>query len=167
MPGYVIHLAIAKEYLKKNKEDNIDEFLEGTIYPDLVKPKEDSHYGKSPKNTNLKSFLENNELNTSFKRGHFLHLIADYIFYNRYILEMPEGGLYNDYDLTNKDLIEKYNIEIPKKIEDSIYFKEGKIKVLHLDLVIKLIKEVSELNLKQVKEEALSNEKKWNTFIHN
>ena len=166
MPGYVIHLAIAKEYLKINKEKNIEEFLEGNIYPDLVKPKKDSHYGESPKNTNLKSFLENNDINTSFKRGHFLHLIADYIFYNKYILEIPEGGLYNDYDLTNKELIEKYNVDIPEKIKENVYFKEGKTKVLHLDIITKLIKEVSVLNLEQVKKETLNNEVKWNTFIH-
>ena len=38
MPGYVIHLAVAEEYLKKHKnvKENYDEFIEGVIYPDSV-----------------------------------------------------------------------------------------------------------------------------------
>ena len=34
MPGYVIHLAIAKKYLEKNKTENYNEFIDGVIYPD-------------------------------------------------------------------------------------------------------------------------------------
>ena len=38
MPGFTIHIAIAKEYARKHKEEirNIDEFIEGTIAPDYV-----------------------------------------------------------------------------------------------------------------------------------
>lgn len=48
MPGFVIHLAIAKEYLKRYPEDGEDEeeFYRGVIAPDLLK-KPESHYGPS------------------------------------------------------------------------------------------------------------------------
>ena len=38
MPGYVIHLAVAKEYAKKHKKEieNYNKFIDGVIYPDSV-----------------------------------------------------------------------------------------------------------------------------------
>lgn len=45
MPGYVMHLAVAQEYLKKhNNKENIDEFIKGTIYPDSVEDKSLTHF---------------------------------------------------------------------------------------------------------------------------
>ena len=43
MPGYVIHLAIGKEYAKRNSIKNEEEFLNGCIMPDL-QDKVMSHY---------------------------------------------------------------------------------------------------------------------------
>ena len=37
MPGYVIHLAVAKKQLEFNKVKNEDEFIKGIIAPDLLK----------------------------------------------------------------------------------------------------------------------------------
>ena len=49
MPGYVIHIAIATQYIKKhNNIKNEEEFIKGTIYPDSVSEKKLTHYGKSP-----------------------------------------------------------------------------------------------------------------------
>ena len=63
MPGYVMHVAIAQEYMKKHKKiEEKESFIEGNIYPDSVKPKSESHYGKSPAYTSLYKFLENNKL---------------------------------------------------------------------------------------------------------
>ena len=114
MPGYIIHIAIAKEYAKKHKDgnENIKEFIVGTIQPDLVKPKSESHYGKSPAYTNLKKYLENNKIDNSFKRGEFLHLIADYLFYNFYLDKIDKEIIHNDYDILNNELIKKYSVEI-------------------------------------------------------
>ena len=54
MPGYVIHIAIAQEYLKKHlKKEEKEEFINGVIAPDLTKIKSETHYGKSPAYTNL------------------------------------------------------------------------------------------------------------------
>ena len=42
MPGYVIHIAIAQEYLKKHNQNFSGEFIEGSIYPDLISDKSKS-----------------------------------------------------------------------------------------------------------------------------
>ena len=36
MASFSMHLAIAKLYLKTHPEENIDEFVKGTLEPDLV-----------------------------------------------------------------------------------------------------------------------------------
>lgn len=47
MAGYVIHIAVAQEYLRKckKKEENIEKFINGVIYPDSVQDKSLTHYG--------------------------------------------------------------------------------------------------------------------------
>ena len=117
MAGYVIHIAIAQEYLKLHKENNNEEFIKGTIFPDETKNKQKTHYGKSPAYTDLKKFLLQNEIKTSFQRGHFLHLITDYLFYNYYLNEFTRELLHSDYDKTNKDLIEKYDVKLPEQVK--------------------------------------------------
>lgn len=41
MAGYVIHLAVAEEYIRKHKNENnnYEEFIAGVIFPDSVKDK--------------------------------------------------------------------------------------------------------------------------------
>lgn len=43
MPGYVIHLAVGQEYAKRKKINDLENFLNGCIAPDLME-KADSHY---------------------------------------------------------------------------------------------------------------------------
>lgn len=40
MAGYLIHIIIGEEYIKKHIVENEEEFIKGTIYPDSVKIKE-------------------------------------------------------------------------------------------------------------------------------
>lgn len=169
MPGFVIHIALGKEYLKKHKDiENADEFIKGNIQPDLTNDKTKTHYGKSPTYTNLKSFLLNNKLNSSFNKGQFLHLIADYLFYNYYLKTIPRKDskeiLHNDYDILNKTLIEKYDIIVPDNIKQFMFYKEGEPEILDFDLVVRIIDEISSLNIQNVKKEVMENKKKWNTF---
>lgn len=164
MPGYVIHIAIAKEYFykhEKNKE-NLKEFIKGVISPDLTFDKSVTHYGKSPAYTSLSSFLENNNLDNAFNRGHFLHLVTDYLFYNHYLENFSKPQIYDDYDFLNKEIISKYNLELPQEIQDKVFFKKGKPIFLNMELVEKMIKEISNLNLFDVALEAKSS--KWNTY---
>lgn len=164
MPGYVIHIAIAQEYLRKKGKEYNEDFIKGSVYPDLTNKKFETHYGKSPAFTNLKEFILKNEINTQLNKGKFLHLITDYLFYNYYLEKMSKEHIYNDYDISNKNLIERYNVKLIKEIQDAVNFKDGEMQLLTYSLLYKMIDEISDLDLDKVKLEALNNDKKWNTY---
>ena len=54
MPGFTIHIAVAKEYAKKHPKEirDVDEFIKGSIAPDNISlensdiDKSTTHYGK-------------------------------------------------------------------------------------------------------------------------
>ena len=164
MAGYVIHLAVAEEYLKKHNDikENYDEFIEGVIYPDSVSDKSLTHYGSKSSKVILKDFLKENRIEDSYKKGYFLHLVTDYLFYNKY-LDIFTKDIYNDYDILNKFLIEKYDVKIPSKVEDKIFDKEGKTKILTKELAGKVIDEISDLDLNIIEKEIRENpdDEKW------
>lgn len=162
MAGYVIHLAVAEEYLRnhKDKKEEYNEFIEGVIYPDSVKDKSETHYGKLSALSNLYEFLKDKKLNNSFNRGYFLHLLTDYLFYNHYI-SYTSKDIYNDYDILNKSLIEKYKVKIPEKIKDKAFFKEGTLKILSLEVVEKVIEDISKLDIDTISEEVKRKPEKW------
>lgn len=165
MPGFVIHTAIGQEYYKKHKNiENYNDFIRGNILPDLTKNKSETHYGKSPAYTNLKKFLENNKINTSLNQGIFLHLIADYLFYNHYLDRISKEILHNDYDLINKLLIEKYDVKLTDEIKSNVFFKSGSPEILTLDLAIKVIEDISDLDMYEVEKEVWNDSEKWNTY---
>ena len=170
MAGYVIHLAIAEEYLKKHKDvkEDYEEFIKGVIYPDSVTDKSLTHYGIKSSKVILKDFLQDNEINNSYMRGYFLHLITDYLFYNKY-LEKFSKDIYNDYDILNKRLIEKYNVVLPENVQNNVFYKEGETKILTMELAIKIIDEISDLNLNAVEKEIRENpnDKKWSKINWN
>ena len=164
MPGYVMHIAIAQEYMRKKQMKYSEEFIKGTIAPDMIKPKSQSHYGKSPAYTNLHSFLLKNKIDSDYIKGYFLHLIADYLFYNKYLDKIEKPQMYYDYACNNKVLIEKYNIKLLDSVKDKVLIKEGIPKIVTFELACRVIDEVSELDLTQVEEEVKSNNNKWNFY---
>ena len=164
MPGYVMHVAIAQEYLRKKRKEYSKDFINGTIAPDITENKAETHYGKSPAYTNLKNFLSKNVLDTDFMRGYFLHLIADYLFYNKYLKKIEKPQIYYDYDYTNWDLINKYNVMLPEQVKDKIYYKKGTPEILTLELAYKVIDEISDLDLEIVEKEAKEDDCKWSKY---
>ena len=166
MPGFVIHLAVANEYMNKHKNEikNKQEFIKGCIYPDLTtkEGKQKTHFGKSSAEVILRDFLTSIDINTDFNKGYFLHLLTDYIFYNK-ILPYTSKEIYNDYDILNKYLIEKYKVEICDTIKDKVFFKEGETKILNKELAEKTINESSAIKLENVRNEILSKDyiEKW------
>ena len=170
MAGYVIHLAIAEEYLKKHKDvkEDYDEFIKGVIYPDSVTDKSLTHYGIKSSKVILNDFLQDNEINNSYMRGYFLHLITDYLFYNKYLEEFTKD-IYNDYDILNKKLIEKYNVVLPENIQNNVFYEDGETKILTMELAIKIIDEISDLNLNAVEKEIRKNpnDEKWSKINWN
>lgn len=93
MASYTMHFAISKMYLENHpnerQKSNFNEmdFYEGTIDPDLTTDKGTSHYGTHAAWANAREYLKANENNieTSYKRGYFLHLLTDYLFYHKLI----------------------------------------------------------------------------------
>lgn len=166
MPGFVIHLATANEYMRKHENEikNTNEFLDGIIYPDLTtkEGKKKTHFGEKSSEVNLRDFLKSVEINTDFNKGYFLHLVTDYIFYNK-ILEQISKDIYNDYDILNRYLIDKYKVKVNDNIKDNASFKEGKTKILTKEMAEEIIDTVSSLELEKIKNEILSCEyiEKW------
>lgn len=79
------------------------------------------------RSVNLYNFLKAHKIDTSFNRGYFLHLLTDYLFYNRYI-EYWSTDIYTDYDLLNPYLLKKYHVKLPSKIKN-MYMSQNKVKV--------------------------------------
>lgn len=165
MPGYVIHIAIANEYIKKHKKrEKVNEFINGVIAPDLIDIKSKTHYGKSPAYTELKEFLKNNKIADSFNRGCFLHLITDYLFYNYYLEYYNKQDMYHDYDVLNRTLIEKYKVILPDNIKDKVFFIQDEPKILSLDLATKIIDEISSMDIDDIECEVMNDNKKWKKY---
>lgn len=133
MAGFNIHFAVGKRYTEKNKNVNAEELTDGNIDPDLKRDKVKSHYTiPSPvedlethlKNKiHLEMFLNENSLDSDFKKGQFLHLVTDFLFFNaffdkEYIKTVSYAdfckSLYHSYDLTNQHVKEKYQIDYGK-----------------------------------------------------
>ena len=118
MPCLAMHLAVAKEYLKKNPGENEEEFMLGTIAPDINMPdinkyingvgsdKNSHHFGENyntidaieymKRKINFAKFFDCNDLATSFLRAYFLHLICDYLFFGEYVTSEDLKGLTAD-----------------------------------------------------------------------
>lgn len=162
MPGYVIHLSVANRYIEKHPEEIKDhnKFIEGVISPDGVTDKSTTHYGPKSSKVNLKLFLESNEINDDFNKGYFLHLVTDYLFYNRF-LDYFSKDIYNDYDILNKTLEEKYNVKIPEEVKNKVFYKTGETKILNLESVIEFIEKTSEYKLEYIKQRVIENDINW------
>ena len=162
MAGYVIHLAVAESYIKKHEDDikDYNRFIEGVIFPDSVSDKSITHYGEKSSKTDLKAFLEDNKIDNDYNKGYFLHLVTDYIFYNK-LLKYFSKDIYNDYDILNEKLQKKFNVTLPENIKDKVFYKEGKTKVLKMENIIKFIEDVSDYKLDEIKERILDNDNYW------
>lgn len=162
MPGYVIHLAVAEKYLEKHKDknENYNDFIEGVIFPDSTKIKSETHYGEKSSESNLYEFLKEHEINNSFERGYFLHLLTDYLFYNRYIDKISEK-IYNDYDVLNDALIERYHVVLPAKVKNQVFSKEGTLDILSMELLDKLIEDISNMDLEKVSDDVKKHPAEW------
>ena len=148
MPGYVIHLAIGRENANNNGIKNEEEFLRGIITPDLLDKKE-SHYGESSSKPDLQKFSESNSLENEYNQGYLLHLITDYLFYNKYLKGFSEE-LYHDYNKLNEYLIKKYNVELPSEITSEVGFEDGEPKILNRDSICKFIDTISKINIREI-----------------
>ena len=149
MPGYVIHLAVGKVYSKNNKINDLESFEKGIMAPDMEEDKSKSHYGPFSSSPGIKEFLEQQGILDSYNEGYFLHLLTDYLFYNKF-LDRWEKSIYDDYDIINENIIKKYGIEIPKEIQEKVKFKQGNLTILKEEDIYKFIELVGKLNIRQI-----------------
>ena len=156
MPSFTIHLAIAKKYLEKHPEENEEAFYNGVIDPDL-KDKSTSHFGKYSNTSDLNRYCREVGLNSSYNRGYFLHLLTDDLFYNKY-LERFLNEIYDDYNIINQSIINKYGIEIPDKIKDLVKFESGETRLLDFDSICKFIDTVGNIELEKYKQVKIQDE---------
>lgn len=167
MPGFTIHIAVAKQYFKKHKSEikSEEEFIKGSIAPDLdktmnkiAKNKDSTHYGKCgflPIETNINQFLEDSkvDINKDYWKGYLIHLLTDYYFYNIIfkeeclIMSKNNDNLYYDYDCLNSELISKYKIDIFSTIKGYINIFNENPKYLDKQKVINFIEKISSFNL--------------------
>ena len=156
MPSYAVHLAIANEIIRKNKNNIMDneKFLLGSIAPDLEEDKLKSH-----DKIMLKRYIDNGFRN-DYDKGYFLHIITDDEFYfedfkNEYFKEEYGdinncNNFYKDYDKLSTILISKYNINwYPEEIKEYMQGEVGETEYIKLDKLFAFIDKISSLNLEE------------------
>ena len=187
MASFSIHLAVAKRYVEKNNIDNKAELYKGIIDPDLVDNKDISHYtnrneidtiSESKKySAGLYEFLKVNNIDNDYNKGIFIHLITDYLFFNRFLdkeymniakFEDFSKDLYYSYDMSNEYLEEKYNISSifnneelkshEKKIKDDYKPMSEKHKlIIDENKIYEFIEFVSDIDIEKYKDKILEN----------
>ena len=139
MASLILHEIIGELYCEKNNIPDKEDFLSGNIAPDILPTdKEANHYTSKKSFTtyldaikgrvNLSNFCRVDNINTSYKKGYFLHLVTDYIFYERLIINnekfadfinspYPHSSqkMYKDYERVAYFVCNNYpNIDISK-----------------------------------------------------
>lgn len=169
MPGFTIHIAIAKEYARKHPKEikNIDEFIEGSIAPDYIPikhkniSKNETHYGiwgdwtRDDQKIYLDKFLKDAKvnLNIDYWNGYFLHLLADDYFERIYFRQEEKQAksnnetFHSDYDCLNPEIIKKYQVEPMEKIKEYMHGTNDNPRYLKINKVIDFIEYISNINL--------------------
>ncbi len=167
MPGFTIHIAVAKQYIKKHplQIKNEEEFINGTIAPDLNTDmtqistnKHKTHYEQGEANRiNISSFLNDSkvDIKQDYWKGYLIHLIVDDYFYNKKFKEETtemlknKDSFYYDYDCLNKTLLQYYKIEPLEQTKKYMNILQGKPKYLELERIKKFIEEISNINIEE------------------
>lgn len=158
MPGFTIHIAVATEYVKKHKNEiiNENEFFDGTIAPDLSEDKYKSHYGKNL--IGVYEFLQANEfdITSDYGKGYFLHLLVDEAFYHNYFKDecayatINHKNFYKDYGCLNEMIINDYKVTyIPEIVKKHFEKVEGKSEILNPQKIKNFINRLSEISIEK------------------
>ena len=142
MPSYTIHLAVAAEYLNHHEEADKQCFLKGVLAPDFL-PKPASHYGPASSLCRPDLFLLEQGLADGYRRGYYLHLLTDKLFYSLMVdMTAFSKEIYRDYDKLNARLIDRYALEIPDYARPTLSFLEGEPLILSEERLYRFIKAV-------------------------
>ena len=141
MASLMIHQIVGEEYCKRNKVDSEYLFLNGNLMPDLTEDKKSTHFSVRCRNrtytesimnkVNLQAFCEQVDIDSSFYKGVFLHLITDQVFFYKYLLNNSkyreiefedqlyiQSIIYRDYHRNNLYLMKKYPDTILSMLPD-------------------------------------------------
>ena len=185
MPGFNIHLAIAKRYMDKHNDikDKIA-FYEGSIAPDFTGDKNKSHYTAKNRNNTLNyssfllkkvilsKYLKSNQILSDYDKGIFLHLITDKIFFGDFFdtnyldnvdIKYFLRCLYYSYDLLNdyirKKYVNIYDIFDKSKIDDILKnYKSSdldKESIISKEKIDEFIELVSDISIDEYKNKVL------------
>lgn len=179
MASFSMHLVIAKLYLQKHPEENEEEFIEGSIAPDITKDKSVTHYGKATAWSNPAKYLQANDrkIENSYERGYFLHLITDFLFYHKLVdIEEIDARFIkdesvkdkwiknqrNDFSILEGEIRKRYNIEkyidrLPENIRKVMTSSEGELKVFERKSLFKFLEDMAQIDLDKMAEELLKN----------
>jgi len=172
MASLAMHMAIASEYCKKNNYVNEKEFLRGSIAPDTSKDKKKSHFtmdGIRPNSdeeyyfyVSLEDYVEENKIEDDFKKGEFMHLLTDKLFYAKFLMQKESvknfqdgdqqkllGVLYQDYNRVTGVLHEKYDLDLGKLPEISRTTCDKEPTLFKKDEIIKFIERCASINLQK------------------
>ncbi|MBQ8425396.1 MAG: hypothetical protein IJX17_05190 [Clostridia bacterium] len=189
MASFSIHLAVANKYLENFEVEDKMAFFRGVIAPDLTNKKSISHFTENQSKdnaftyfatkVNLVKYLNASYDESSFQEGYFLHLVTDYLFFNKYFekdylenynTEKFLSDIYNSYDEVNSYVEKKYSVnyydfydEISNNINSKKKFinEDDKIKtnLLPEDKIDEFINYVSKIDLKNYRLKLLENGK--------
>ena len=123
-----------------------------------------THYGPKSSQVHLDKFFEERDIVSDFEKGYFIHLMTDYLFYNKFLECFNKEIMYNDYDLTNKKIEKRFSVKVPDYIKDCIFYKEGSPKILDKNKIISFIEEISKNDLEVVKQKVLNGDEYWITI---
>lgn len=138
MASAVIHLCVAGDINKRLKIKNCNDFLLGSIAPDISKvvntSRDLSHFIDRSKSIypDINKFLEKYKLDNDFILGYFVHLYTDYLWFKYFIGNIKYKGLitfldgtkieydkdeftkylYNDYTNLNVRLLDEYDLDL-------------------------------------------------------
>lgn len=177
MACLAIHIAIAKQYLKNNPQENSQDFLIGAYLPDIAEDSVKSHFGKTGvflsikemynAKIDIKKCAEALDITNSLNRAMFLHLVTDYMFYNFIYSKQLEQIkptqikrlLYEDFNIITYYIINKYKITIPEQISNLVKSKEGELSLRFFDYknIDNFIMFMSKLNLYDCKKQIVNN----------
>ena len=165
MPSFTMHIAIAKEYIRKHKDniENVNEFIKGNLAPDLTDNKSITHYGEWGRDKTkivFENFIKDEKIDFSkdFYKGYLLHLLADDFTYNHILKEefdkvrndKAHNIVYEEFYYLNRILIPKYKINIiPEEVKKFAEGKDGEYKYLNVTKIIDMIDKISSINIEE------------------
>ena len=97
----------------------------------------------------MNKFLRLHRQFDEYSEGYFLHLLTDYLFYNRFLTGW-NPQIYSDYNKLNSAIMKRYHITIPVEIQSIVKFEQGDTTILKEDKLCKFIENVGKIDIRRM-----------------